>query len=555
MKPPAPSSDDDAGKDAGTDATDERIKQAAARPSMSSVASDPSNDEEHAPETSAVDAPPGPHNEEAAINRATQNSLHDAVGAFAVAGPAATPARPERSLLDQSNSNATPYSNDNLPPNIDIIAEATAVVDPPESSPSLGISSLGTDGAPTAAAAAAGDVEQAHVTRDVNSNHQGSGGQAPDKEPVHEAQRLDKYDVYACGRHVNFKRWHLALLGVLIVGACVAIPLGVVYGGKNSDDQSFDWTPELVQSIVAPVGLPKFQDAFLDETSPQARAVDWLSNGGGADIVTGPSLEAVEWRIRQRYALAVLYYATGGEEWTNQYGYLDSDKHECEWGGGEQLNNGWKSLDCADGDGRVTLINLWQNNLRGTLPVELASLSGSLTAIDLLTNQIEGTIPEELFRMKKLNYLNLGYNKFSGTVSAALGDLDQLTYLMLDNNEMTGTIPSELGKLTQLSGWLSLEGNKLHGTVPESFQDLTKATWIYLNYNDLTGSIEFLCDALKPVEAPGGVNADAASPLLELWADVDEVECSCCNCCPIVEEEEEEDPELFKPVEQSDVGG
>ena len=194
-----------------------------------------------------------------------------------------------------------------------------------------------------------------------------------------------------------------------------------------------------------------------------------------------------------------------------------------------------------------------QNNLSGTLPVELASLSGSLTAIDLLTNQIEGTIPEELFRMKKLNYLNLGYNKFSGTVSAALGDLDQLTYLMLDNNEMTGTIPSELGKLTQLSGWLSLEGNKLHGTVPESFQDLTKATWIYLNYNDLTGSIEFLCDALRPVDAPGGINADASSPLLELWADVAEVECSCCNCCPIVEEEE--DPELFKPVEQGGVGG
>ena len=38
--------------------------------------------------------------------------------------------------------------------------------------------------------------------------------------------------------------------------------------------------------------------------------------------------------------------------------WLDNEKHECEWGGGEQLNNGWKSTDCADGDGRVTLINL-----------------------------------------------------------------------------------------------------------------------------------------------------------------------------------------------------
>ena len=108
---------------------------------------------------------------------------------------------------------------------------------------------------------------------------------------------------------------------------------------------------------------------------------------------------------------------------------------------------------------------------------------------------------------------------------------------MVDNNEMTGTIPSELGKLTQLSGWLSLEGNKLYGTVPESLAQLTEATWIYLNYNDLTGSIEFMCDALKPIEAPGGMNKNASSPLLELWADIKEgkVKCTCCNCCPIIE--------------------
>ena len=97
---------------------------------------------------------------------------------------------------------------------------------------------------------------------------------------------------------------------------------------------------------------------------------------------------------------------------------------------------------------------------------------------------------------------------------------------------MTGTIPSELGNLKELSGWLSLEGNNFVGTVPKTLAQLTKATWIYFNYNDLTGSVEFMCDVLRPKEAPNNMYVNTTSPLLELWADRKEVECSCCNCCP-----------------------
>eukprot|EP00984_Skeletonema_dohrnii_P023102 scaffold12198_cov85-Skeletonema_dohrnii-CCMP3373.AAC.2 len=106
-------------------------------------------------------------------------------------------------------------------------------------------------------------------------------------------------------------------------------------------------------------------------------------------------------------------------------------------------------------------------------------------------------------------------------------------YLMMDFNKLVGTIPPELGKLTQLSGWLSLEGNSLTGTIPQSFVGFTNATWIYLNQNDLTGSAEFLCDALKPVEGYGYTNVNSTSPLLELWVDREEVNCTCCNCCPV----------------------
>lgn len=110
---------------------------------------------------------------------------------------------------------------------------------------------------------------------------------------------------------------------------------------------------------------------------------------------------------------------------------------------------------------------------------------------------------------------------------------------MMDFNKLVGTIPPELGKLTQLTGWLSLEGNSLTGTIPESFAGFTNATWIYLNQNKLTGSAEFLCDALNPIEKYGYTDLNSTSPLLELWVDREEVNCTCCNCCPFPKKERE----------------
>jgi len=467
--------------------------------------------------------------------RATQNSMSGVVGAFRIesqGGGASASDGGSNNISGSSSNNplaATPpnfYSNENLPPNIDIIAEATLVVKDND------------------------DLEEATCEcrsstdnpSDPSSSAQHGNGNgttetaAADAEPFH-AQKLDNMSVYACGRYTRFQRWHFVAASIVVI-VCIVAPIASVTSNKNYNENkhylqqeqknNWTWTKELIEGIVSPsVSSP---ESFLQiPSSAQNRAVDWLANRG-ADIITGPSIEAVEWRVRQRYILAVLYYSTSGEQWKNQYEYLDESKHECDWGG--MLNNGWKSTDC-NSDKEITLINLWQNDLRGTIPREIASLN--LHTIDLLMNNLEGTIPEEIYT-KKLNYLNLGYNKFTGTVSSALGNLDQLTYLMIDNNQLTGTIPSELGKLTQLSGWLSLEGNMLNGTVPESFAQLTNASWIYLNRNYLEGSVEFLCEALRPVEAPGSsINTNSSSALLELYVDINEVECSCCNCCPFVE--------------------
>ena len=380
------------------------------------------------------------------------------------------------------------------------------------------------------------------------------------------ATKVDRQSFVLCGRHDRLRRWHLAILTVLVLIIVVVVPVAVVLGGgsngTNGGDGDSDsntdttpilnnnininvvWTRQLIERIVVPA--VSYPETLTDPNSPQSRAVHWLTtaddgggNGAAAIIIADTTNEAearaeAHRRVRQRYALAVLYYSTGGGDdgtWKEQYGFLDAARHECEWGS-ELLNNGWTALECNDAD-EVVLINLWQNNLSGPIPKELATLP--LRTIDFLANKLTGTLPVELTAVSTLNYLNLGYNRLTGTVPASLGDLQQITYLMMDWNDITGTIPPELGKLGQLSGWLSLEGNHLSGTVPPTLANRTQATWIYLNNNDLTGDAEFLCDVLRPVEGPEYTNENSTSPLLELWVDVREVNCSCCNCCSFVD--------------------
>ena len=405
------------------------------------------------------------------IAQATRNSLRDAVGAFPVAGPGIT---------DQSNntnnsssmpsasfsSNIGPdgsgpsvthsgynYTNDNLPPNIDIIAEATLVVQEEENpaiandnednetassvdtlglrwddearlggavddSASVAISAITTPSytpaphpsAPSVTteelernpqalpnAQVQNSIDQSETARS-NATHavtvpNGSGAavSATDRSPsIHtapanlesgndqeepiQAEKMDHQTLYLCGKSFRFEKWHLLLL-IVGLSIIIIVPTAVVLtNNKNKEDDtqdeseeeeytSFNWTREEIESIVAPSVTTDMSLLEVPE-SPQSRAIDWLSTGGGTNIITGPTKLSVEWQVQQRYILAVLYYSTNGEQWKNQYDYLNNNKHECDWGG-ELLNNGWPSIECDDvveEDGynkrKVALINI-----------------------------------------------------------------------------------------------------------------------------------------------------------------------------------------------------
>ena len=100
------------------------------------------------------------------------------------------------------------------------------------------------------------------------------------------------------------------------------------------------------------------KDALNNKGSPQEKAFLW---------VTTSSLQPGEDddQIIQQYILAVFYYTTGGDGWTNSNEWLESS-NECDW----------YSVACNVTSGMVTELYPYGNNLFGSIPTELSKLDG-----------------------------------------------------------------------------------------------------------------------------------------------------------------------------------
>ena len=176
-----------------------------------------------------------------------------------------------------------------------------------------------------------------------------------------------------------------------------------------------------------------------------------------------------------REALVALYNATDGPNWARNQGWL-TDAPLGLWHGVK-----------TDRSGRVTELDLEENELTGSIPPELGDLE-NLTVLSLYGNGLTGSIPPELGDLENLTGLDLAVNGLTGSIPPELGDLANLTGLYLDGNELTGSIPPELGDLANLTV-LYLGFNELTGSIPPELGDLANLTELYLLGNELTGSI------------------------------------------------------------------
>ena len=126
-----------------------------------------------------------------------------------------------------------------------------------------------------------------------------------------------------------------------------------------------------------------------------------------------------------RAALVALHNATDGPNWTNNTNWL-RDAPNGEWFG-----------VTADANGRVTELNLSDNNLTGSIPAELGNLD-NLEALVFAYNSLTGSIPSELGNLGNLRLLELAHNSLTGPIPSELGSLDNLGTLWLAHNSLTG---------------------------------------------------------------------------------------------------------------------
>jgi len=154
-------------------------------------------------------------------------------------------------------------------------------------------------------------------------------------------------------------------------------------------------------------------------------------------ICTGRNpIAAAQVSEQDSLALAALYDSTNGADWTNNTNWLSGN-----------VSN-WYGVTVSDG--RVTKLELFNNNLTGPLPSSIGNLT-ALQILSLSVNRRSGSIPPEMGNLSHLTQLYLAQNQLSGSIPVQIGNLTNLTQLNLQVNQLTGSITPQIGLLTARS--------------------------------------------------------------------------------------------------------
>jgi len=181
-----------------------------------------------------------------------------------------------------------------------------------------------------------------------------------------------------------------------------------VPGPTLDDDQ--------IKALIIEKTSTQEESLFLQE-KVSSRAFSWLKDSSfNSKYFNRPN------KLVQRYALAALFYSLNGEEWGNNEGWL-SDEDECDW---------YFSKRACDEDGVVTVLDLNDNMLVGSIPSELGAL-GQLTFLDMSGNQLFDYLPP-VEVASSLKELRVNDNQINAMIDLNIDVFSNLgTFLFFDN--------------------------------------------------------------------------------------------------------------------------
>ncbi len=339
-----------------------------------------------------------------------------------------------------------------------------------------------------------------------------------------EKEKQETHKTYVVAEVVDSAKWcgvarkvWIILLIVMVV--IVGIVVGITMPPKSPDPTMSPTSSPTSTPTMVPMSEVLFRklepqiirnDAdrsqFEDSTTPQARALEWLS--------TDPyslSKNRATSEILERYVLVLLYYSTNGPNWTLEDLSFREESPVCDW------NNRMNYPGDVDARGiyctrnsTVERIRLNSVGLTGTIPWEL-SLLGDLVDLVLSSNALRESLPSDFSNLSNLKifstwgnsltgslpinlpssleFLEFSLNSMGGTIPSEWGNnLINLTSLGFFENDLGGPIPSELGLLTAME-YLSTFDNKFTGVLPSELGKMTRLRVLHVDTNGFTGSL------------------------------------------------------------------
>ncbi|KAI3800002.1 hypothetical protein L1987_35308 [Smallanthus sonchifolius] len=161
----------------------------------------------------------------------------------------------------------------------------------------------------------------------------------------------------------------------------------------------------------------------------------------------------------------------------------------------------WRGVTCGRRNRRVTILNLQDMGLVGSLSPYLGNMS-FLGNITLNNNLLHGRIPPEIGRLYRLQVLSLINNLFTGEIPVNMSSWPKLSYLNLEFNKLSGKIPNTFSSKLMIN-FLSFAKNDLTGGIPPSIGNLTSLETLFLSFCRLGGSIPGSLNQLKNLREIG----------------------------------------------------
>jgi hypothetical protein len=259
------------------------------------------------------------------------------------------------------------------------------------------------------------------------------------------------------GRGTVHTTWQQSLAGRMLVvvafvgfGVFLAMSVSFLFQGPedaSSGSGGFVKTGNRYEDIKTYLLLnsASHTEYLTDQSTSAYHALRWLHK-------TDPAmLEAGDDTLLARFALASFYYAThpdaAADHSSGKVKTVDSGwKKDANWMSEKSVCE-WYGVDCevvgSNNHNDVVHFNLTSNQVKGTIPLELKSLS-NMVLLDLSNNQLYGTIPAPLCRMFQITYLHLNKNLLTGTIPTNIGMMEGAYEIHLEDNDLKGGIPSSI---------------------------------------------------------------------------------------------------------------